>query len=221
MTDDIIDIKEMEYLTRHVSFKDTMYIISPALLYEFGNVYLRSVKGSHISLFLSFPEISRSDTMKVINVISPSFDMHLHQTKPRINFQFLLPDTITMSRINISLHSISNADTCLSKGTFMACYSGSPLISSNLHCLRSIVQNDSHPSCFGERKKGNYLIDFGKNGALLETDGKGEIFDAKTGDILHYLRGHVCTYVPKRQRLAVEIDEKVSELSQSVCLQDG
>ena len=211
LTNDIISIKEMEKITRHASLQDTIYLVHPALLYEYGKIVLRSISGNKVSLYLIFPGITR-DKMKIVNVLSPDAELRFIHTVPKPNFQFLIPFTLSLSQVNVSLNLVANADTCLVTGNFKACYANSALLASNLYCLKSIFSQGLISSCYGKSDRKDIKSVLGTHGALMMTRGKGEIFDGSNGETVQYLRGDMCTYVPKRRKLGVVVNGNIRKI---------
>ena len=231
LTTDILSMESLLDMTKVLDiFMGTIYRIHPGLLYEYGTVVLRSVSGpmyeqwsrsrhnydfSHLSsakiaIFLTFPLISEKKTLRKVNVLSPSYDLRLIQTHPTQRFTFLIDANMSILQLNESRLQIFNADMCLTQGKLPACYRKSAFSPTNELCLKSIFQTKIDDFCLGTKaNSGDINIAQGTKGALVETNGRGKIFNADSKAVWHYLRDRECVFLPRGDALSIEIGNRI------------
>ena len=210
LSSDVLDIKTLERITTMSSFRDTVYILAPLELYRKAKLSIYSVNDEGVTFVVSYPEIGRTPVFKVASVLETS----KHLLVPRnsdVNFRFLLPFNASLDKLNITETPPRSVESCIHVSSYMACHPFSVFPTRTQDCIESLFSK-SDSSCFGRKIESSLGLSYGKSGVLVETKEHSDILDAKTGQIMRRLSGHLCTYAKDYKNLAIRIGKVVTPI---------
>ena len=190
---ELVDRDTLERISMNNEFSDTIYRISPSLLYELSKINLVAFKNDKLTFLVSYPIISRDYVFDYFDVIgSKTSDIH----------SFLLPTH--MSYANASYNDFLSTKTCLKHSKFIACPEV-PNEQVNLCLLNN--------TCFyGTRNDEPFLFHYGqrKQSVLVELHNGGEIYDVFKSRVIYKALDNekICAYFGRRQGLILRSSSK-------------
>ena len=193
LTRELVDRDTLERISMNNEFSNTIYRISPSLLYDLSKINLVAFKDNKLTFLVSFPIISREYTLDYFDIIgSKTSDIH----------SFLLP--IHMSYADATYKDFLSTNACLKHSKFIAC----PEVPNEQ--VNLCLLNDT---CFyGTRNKEPFTYHYShkKQSVLIELHNGGEVFDIyKSKTVYKALDNEkICAYFGRRQGLILKSDTK-------------
>ena len=183
-------------VTRQALFEQTIYRISPSLLYEYAHADLVSFKGGKATFLVSYPVIGRKYEFDYFEIYeAPQL---VGQTSD-LPMGFLMPRHMTLTQLLNNTKIIRSPAYCKLHSLFRAC----PDVFFKTDCIRSMLLNENiSKNC--PIKNGTQAVTYTKTGALIDLGKNDQIFDHKKQSLL-YAGNETnitqCLFIPERDQL--------------------
>ena len=204
LTHNILDSDALTKLTSHTFFRDTIYLINPLKLYEFGQLDLVSYNDGIVVFMLSFPVIKRQYSYKKVDIVESPRRLLLSKNDYRKFHSFIIPVDVPLH--NVSMSDLRSSNNCIKTKSFDACDGNSAIPYEDKLCIGAILNNvDS--DCY---HKSTYVFDFNveysKQNALIFLKNGSKIIDMNINKVIHKadLNTEKCVVMKKRNNLFVQ-----------------
>ena len=161
----LVNLGELHLMTGQSFFSDTIFRISPSLLYRYSRSEIVSLTNNKLTIMVNFPRISREFEFDYVNLIQAPKRIESDQMERFLSF--LIPHGLNLSLIDEHIDEMRSTQYCLSHEQFKAC----PNTALNSRCLKSIIINDRtvlNDSCLQSKIPiDQYSLQYFDSGALI------------------------------------------------------
>ena len=204
---DFIDLASLDNIVQHDYFRDTIYVFNPSALYNLGQIDFVSLKGSKLTILLSFPRILRDHKYKRVNLVESPRKLLFEYNSDQY-YSFLLPTDVRLKNVSQNLSKLRSSQNCLKTSLFTACNVEGVLPYDNLQCLSKLLTgSDDH--CFARPSTVyDFHVSYTKKGALISMHGNVKVIDSLKHMVLHKstLTQQNCVYLTNRKNILVQSD---------------
>ena len=193
----LVDIASLHEMTMQEYFDDSIYRISPALLYRYAKTEIVSFENGKIVLMVNYPKITLEYMYDLVNLVQAPKQIkssHLEQF-----LSFLIPRGMNLSDIANNLDDIHSTDHCIVHEEFIAC----PDTSYESDCVKSILANNAtvrNNTCLNVSPKSAQIsLTYFKKGLLLKLHHGAYVraVGNRTAILKPKVGQSVCAFVPR------------------------
>ena len=217
LTLDIVDRNVLDIIVQNEYFRNYIYLMNPSALYTHGQLDLISLKGSKLSVMITFPAIDRIFKHKRINIVETPKRIVLEKMSKNSFYSFLLPISVPLENASYHLEDIRSDKYCIRTRSYTACDVNSLFSYNDLLCLSSILEGNDNQCNVKKSFVFDYEVAYTTHAALIAMTGNTQIVDSRKNVVLYHKSEQKlrCTYLLAVKNLVIKSDFRQEKLFES------